>query len=595
MPDKPERKKRAYCYTRVSTGMQVDGYSLDAQRERIEKYAYGADIELIEPFFSDEGRSGKSIEGRDEFKRMLEYIDAGADVDYVIVFKLSRFGRNAADILSTLQRMQDHGVNLICVEDGIDSSKDSGKLVISVLAAVSEIERENILNQTMAGRREKARQGKWNGGQAPYGYVIEHGELKVVPEAAKHVKMIYQMYLDGLGMANIANRLTDRGYRKVAYKNRKDTAFAPSFVKGVLDNPVYMGKIAYGRRKTEKVEGTRNEYHMVKQDDYELHDGIHEAIIDEATWMRVHEMRLETGVGAKKRYSLNHAHLLSGILKCPICGAGLYGNVNRKKKKDGSGEYYEDTFYYACKHRKLVDGERCSFKRQYPQWRVDSEVLEALMEAMNNNEFTEKVKESLNAQIDPSELENELKGLQVTRRRANAKIKKISEQMDALDSLDDMYDRKYGDMQDRLDAAYKELSRVEEDIRRIDIKLQNLIRRKATLFDAVMETNRIFGEWANHSEQERQEIFRKYIDSVEIFPDAQKDERVVKRIVFKFPVPVMGEPDGLERVTESPFGGEAPYYSFNESEVLGYTNEFRWDKRGHVETICLLTNVVPTH
>ena len=567
--------------------MQVDGYSLDAQRERIEKYALGMDIELIEPFFSDEGRSGKSIEGRDEFKRMLEYIAAGADVDYVIVFKLSRFGRNAADILSTLQRMQDHGVNLICVEDGIDSSKDSGKLVISVLAAVSEIERENILNQTMAGRREKARQGKWNGGQAPYGYVIERGELKVVPEAAEHVKLIYQMYLDGLGMANIANRLTDRGYRKVAYKNRKDTSFAPSFVKGVLDNPVYMGKIAYGRRKTEKVEGTRNDYHMVKQDDYELHDGIHEAIIDEATWMRVHEMRAETGVGAKKRYSLNHAHLLSGILKCPICGAGLYGNVNRKKKKDGSGEYYEDTFHYACKHRKLVDGERCKFKRQYPQWRVDSEVLEALMESMNNSEFTEEVKERLSAQIDPSELENELKGLQVTRRQANVKIKKISEQMDALDALDDMYDRKYGDMQDRLDAAYKELIRVEEDIRRIDTKQQNVIRRKATLFDAVMETNRMFGEWANHSEQERQEIFRKYIDSVEIFPDAQKDERVVKRIVFKFPVPVMGEPDGLERVTESPFGGEAPYYSFNESEVLGYTNEFRWDKRGNVEAVAL--------
>lgn len=60
--------------------MQVDGYSLDAQRERIEKYAYGADIELAEPFFSDEGRSRKPIEGRDEFKRMLEYIDAGANL-----------------------------------------------------------------------------------------------------------------------------------------------------------------------------------------------------------------------------------------------------------------------------------------------------------------------------------------------------------------------------------------------------------------------------------------------------------------------------------------------------------------------------------
>lgn len=107
---------------------------------------------------------------------MLEYIEARADVDYVIVFKLSRFGRNAADILNTLQRMQNHGVNLICVEDNIDSSKEAGKLVISVLAAVSEIERENILNQTMTGRREKARRGRWNGGQPPYGYVLENGE-----------------------------------------------------------------------------------------------------------------------------------------------------------------------------------------------------------------------------------------------------------------------------------------------------------------------------------------------------------------------------------------------------------------------------------
>ena len=67
----------------------------------------------------------------------------------VLVFKLSRFGRNAADVLNSLQRMQDFGVNLICVEDGIDSSKDSGKLMISVLSAVAEIERENILVQTM--------------------------------------------------------------------------------------------------------------------------------------------------------------------------------------------------------------------------------------------------------------------------------------------------------------------------------------------------------------------------------------------------------------------------------------------------------------
>ena len=84
-----------------------------------------------------------------------------------MVFKLSRFGRNAADVINSLQRMQDYGVNLICVEDGIDSSKDSGKLLISVLSAVSEIERDNILVQTMAGRQQKAREGKCKGGFAP--------------------------------------------------------------------------------------------------------------------------------------------------------------------------------------------------------------------------------------------------------------------------------------------------------------------------------------------------------------------------------------------------------------------------------------------
>ena len=71
-----------------------------------------------------------------------------------------------------MQRMQDFGVNLICVEDGIDSSKDSGKLMISVLSAVAEMGCENILGQTLEARSQKGREGKWNGGFAPYGYKL---------------------------------------------------------------------------------------------------------------------------------------------------------------------------------------------------------------------------------------------------------------------------------------------------------------------------------------------------------------------------------------------------------------------------------------
>ena len=124
--------------------------------------------------YSDEGHSGKNIKGRPEFMKMLNDIEEGKDeISFVLVFKLSRFGRNASDVLSALQLMQDYGVNLICVEDGIDSSKEAGKLLISIIVTVAEMERDTIRVQTMAGREQKAKEGGWNGGFAPYGYRLK--------------------------------------------------------------------------------------------------------------------------------------------------------------------------------------------------------------------------------------------------------------------------------------------------------------------------------------------------------------------------------------------------------------------------------------
>lgn len=153
-------RKKCYIYTRVSTAAQTEGYSLEAQTERLRKYADYKEMEVVREY-CDAGKSGKSITGRPEFQRMLQDASEERDgVAFILVFKLSRFGRNAADVLNSLQFIQDYGVNLICVEDGIDSSKDSGKLTITVLSAVAEIERENILVQTMEGRKQKAREGK---------------------------------------------------------------------------------------------------------------------------------------------------------------------------------------------------------------------------------------------------------------------------------------------------------------------------------------------------------------------------------------------------------------------------------------------------
>ena len=163
---------KCVLYPRVSTEMQIDGYSLDGQRSSLNRFANREEMIVVD-IYEDAGKSGKSIEGRPAFKKMLSDIENGLQVDYVLVYKLSRFGRNASDILNSLELIQSYGINLICIEEGIDSSQTSGKLLISVLSAVAEIERENIIEQTMNGRKEKARQGGWNGGFAPYGYYLK--------------------------------------------------------------------------------------------------------------------------------------------------------------------------------------------------------------------------------------------------------------------------------------------------------------------------------------------------------------------------------------------------------------------------------------
>ena len=320
---------KCYIYTRVSTAMQVDGYSLDAQKEKLRGYAEFQDMVVVGEY-SDEGKSGKSVEGRPEFLKMIQEIASLKDqVSFVLVFKLSRFGRNAADVLTYLQKMQDCGANLICVEDGIGSSKDSGKLMISLLSGVAEIERENILVQTMEGRKQKAREGRWNGGFAPYGYKLENGELSIAEDEAEVIRIIYDKYVHTtMGVSKIAIWLNSHGYKKKKRQNNTLDSFSAAFVRGVLENPIYCGKLAYGRRHNEKRQGTRNQYHIVKQEKYMLYDGIHEPIVSEADWHLAKQKRANNGGKKEKTHSLEHEHFLSGLLCCPICGARMYGNVN---------------------------------------------------------------------------------------------------------------------------------------------------------------------------------------------------------------------------------------------------------------------------
>ena len=540
------KTSKCYIYTRVSTSMQVDGYSLDAQKDKLKRYAEFQNM-VIAGEYSDEGKSGKNIAGRPQFQQMLKDIEAMKNkVEYVLVFKLSRFGRNAADVLSSLQRMQDYGVNLICVEDGIDSSKDSGKLMISVLSAVAEIERENILVQTMEGRRQKAREGKWNGGFAPYGYKLENGELLIAEDEVEVIRIIFDKYVyTNMGATAIAAYLNDRGYKKKLRQNNTSELFSAHFVKMVLDNPVYCGKLAYGRRKTEKIPGTRNQFHIVKQDEYPVYDGIHEAIVSEEMWLLAQKKRSTTSVKSEKIYNLDHENILSGILRCPVCGAGMYGNVNRKKKKDGT--FYKDYYYYACKHRTTVNGHRCGYKRQWKQELVDAAVAEAIRNLVNKPSFEQSIRQKIGAEINTKELEAELAQLNKQRRQLIGAKDRLGQQMDSLDITDKHYDREYQDMENRQYKLYDEIDSVEQQIDEVENRILN-IRQDRISENNIYQFLLYFDEFYDKfTDAEKKEFLNCFVESIDIFEQEQPDGRFLKHIKFRFPVFYDGK--GIEELS----------------------------------------------
>ena len=528
---------KVYTYTRVSTAMQTDGYSLDAQKARMKAFADFNDYEIVGTY-EDAGKSGKSIEGRLEFNRMMEDIKSGKDgVSFVLVFKLSRFGRNAADVLSTLQVMQDFGVNLICVEDGIDSSKDAGKLMISVLSAVAEIERENIRVQTMEGRIQKAREGKWNGGFAPYGYQLIGGKLQINEEEAEAIRVIFDQYVHtDIGANGVAKYLENHGIHKIQRQNGKNPLFDAHLVRLILKNPVYCGKIAYGRRKTEKVHGTRNEYHLVEQDNYILVDGQHDAIIEEDVWQAAQVKLLAQ---AKKYEHVNRGkdtktHLLSGIVRCPVCGAGMYGNKSIKRKKDGTK--YKDFYYYGCKHRTMTRGHKCDYKKQIREELLDDAVTEVIVKLVGNPKFAAMMQGKINSKVDTAIIDAELADFEKQLRQYYAVKLKLAEEIDSLDPDDRHYMKRKADLDDRLYRMYDKIEDVETQLIETRAKKQAVEAEKLTgdnIYKVLIYFEKLY---AVMNEIERRQLMEALISEIQIYEDRQSNGQWLKSIKFRLPI-----------------------------------------------------------
>ena len=312
--------------------------------------------------------------------------------------------------------------------------------------------------------------------------------------------------------------------------------FDAHLIRLILKNPVYCGKIAYGRRRTEKVHGTRNDYHLVEQDNYLLVDGLHEAIISEEVWQAAQVKLLAQ---AKKYEHVNkgkdtRTHLLSGIVKCPICGAGMYGNKCIKHKKDGTK--YKDFYYYGCKHRTMTRGHKCEYRKQIREELLDDAVTEVIVALVSKPKFASMMQEKINMKVDTSMLDQEIANHEKQLRQFYSIKSKLMEEIDSLDPDDRHYFKRKADLDDRLYRMYDKIEDEESQMIEARAKRQAIEAEKLTgdnIYKVLMCFDKLYSAM---NDVERRRVMEALISEIQIHEDRQPNGQWLKSIRFRLPI-----------------------------------------------------------
>ena len=351
--------------------------------------------------------------------------------------------------------------------------------------------------------------------------------------------------LAGIGAFNAKSRaaeiaalldLNDHGYKKKIRQNGTIPGFSSAFVKDILDNPVYMGKIAYGRRRTEKKLGTRNEMHVVEQDEFPIYDGQHEAIISEEDWNLAQDKRKANAFRREKVIDPEHAHILSGILKCPCCGKSLYGNIAKAHSKDKKTRYY-----YYCKNTLGATGHKCTFRVNIEQTEMNRMVAAIISAMVNDPQFSKAIKAKIGTSVDTEDLEKQLVALQAQLRQTLGIKARLERQMDTLDINDPYFDRKILDLQRRYDEQYGRIEEIETQIDEVKSQIQSIRQEKISgenIYQLLLAFDEVYGA---ATEIEQKEFMRAFIERIDLYPEKQKDGNWIRNMVFNFPVPVNGQ------------------------------------------------------
>ena len=366
---------RVVAYTRVSNLEKNGTHSALSQKLYYKNKIQNNKDWILVNIYSDDGISGSTIKGRDNFLRMIVDADRGK-YDFIITKSISRFARNTLDTLKYVRFLKARGIGILFEEENINTLDMSSELVLTILSSVAQQEIINLSESIKHTLVAKMKRGEVSKNYECFGYRFDYdtSNLIIKNEEAEIVRLIYKLFLKQKSYVKVAKIL-----KELKIKSRSNSQrWTSNSIKDLLCNTTYSGDIImqkYYIPEPARHTKTNNNGYL---DKYIIRNN-HEPIIDKQTFEKVQEIVFEI----KEKCLLSNKPIknseYSHFLKCGLCGSGI-----KPEKRN-----YQNDVYYSCKEPKYEANSKCYKSCYFKKEVIDncfSKVIKMLRKLTLKNE-----------------------------------------------------------------------------------------------------------------------------------------------------------------------------------------------------------------
>ncbi len=343
-----KRKLRVAAYARVSSSKDAMLHSLSAQVSYYNKYISSHDDWEFVGIYADEGISGTK-EDRDEFQRMINDCRSGK-IDLILTKAISRFARNTMTMLEIVRELKNLNVDVFFEEQNLHSISSDGEMVLTLLASVAQEEARSVSENQKWRIRKDFEKGLIWGGNSAYGYRIINKKMVIIPEEAKLVKRIFQLYIGGLGFQKISKLLNDEGVPAMHAKRWNKQS-----LQQIIANINYTGDLLLQKTYHENYLTKKTKINKGELDQFFVEND-HEAIITRDEYYAALEIRRKRVEYFKLDNFKVHTYPLTGFVRCGNCGKN-YNHKRTRYTEKWSCTTYQNFGKNECDAKSVPDAE----------------------------------------------------------------------------------------------------------------------------------------------------------------------------------------------------------------------------------------------